>query len=96
MAKYIALINWTEKGVKAVKDSPKRADKARALAKKLGGSFEQLYMTMGAYDLVAVLDMPSDEAMATFALTTASTGSIRTTTLKAFDEKAYRKIVAGV
>jgi uncharacterized protein with GYD domain len=47
MAKYIALINWTEKGVMDVKDSPVRADKARALAKKLGGDLQQLYMTMG-------------------------------------------------
>ena len=56
MAKYIALINWTEKGVKDIKGSPGRADKARALAKKLGGDLQQLYMTMGSYDLVAILD----------------------------------------
>jgi uncharacterized protein with GYD domain len=96
MSKYISLINWTEKGVKAVKDSPARADKARALAKKLGGNFEQLYMTMGDYDLVAILDMPNDEAMAKFALAMGATGSIRTKTLKAFDEKAYRKITGSL
>jgi uncharacterized protein with GYD domain len=96
MAKYIALINWTEKGIKDVKDSPKRADKARALAKKLGGEMQQLFMTMGSHDLVAVLEMPNDEAMAKFALTSAAGGHIRTTTLKAFDEAGYRKIVGSL
>ncbi len=96
MAKYIALINWTEKGVKDVKESPARADAARALAKSLGGDLEQLYMTMGGYDLVAILDMPSDDAVAKFALKSAAGGSIRTTTLKAFDEASYRQIVGSL
>jgi uncharacterized protein with GYD domain len=96
MATYISLINWTEQGVAKVKDSPGRADAARALAKKLGGDMKQLYMTMGSYDLVAIMEFPSDEAAARFALTSAAGGSIRTTTLKAFDEASYRKIIAGL
>lgn len=96
MSKYIVLINWTEKGIQEVKNSPARADKARELAKKLGGNMEQLYMTMGAHDLVAVVDLPNDEAMAKFSLASAAGGHIRTTTLKAFDEAAYRKITAAI
>jgi uncharacterized protein with GYD domain len=96
MAKYIALINWTEKGVREIKESPARADLARGLAKQLGGEMQQLYMTMGAYDLVAILEMPNDEAAANFALKSAAAGNIRTTTLKAFDEAAYRKIVGSL
>jgi uncharacterized protein with GYD domain len=68
----------------------------RALAKKLGGDMQQLYMTMGSYDLVAILEMPDDEAMAKFSLASAGGGHIRTTTLKAFDEASYRKIVGSV
>lgn len=96
MATYVALINWTEKGIKEVKNSPARADKAKALAKKLGGEMKQLYLTMGSHDLVAIIDMPNDEAMAKFALTVGSGGHIRTTTLKAFDEATYRKLVGSV
>lgn len=96
MAKYIALINWTEMGVKEIKGSPARADAAKALAKKLGGEMQQLYMTMGAYDLVAIIDMPNDEAAARFAIQSASGGHIRTTTLKAFDEASYRKIIGSL
>ena len=93
MAKYIALINWTEKGIMEAKDAPARIDKARALAKKLGGDFQQVYMTMGVYDLVVILEMPDDETMAKFALASAAGGHIRSTTLKAFEEASFREII---
>ena len=96
MAKYIALINWTELGVRQIKESPARADIAHALAAKLGGRMEHLYMTMGNYDLIAVLDLPDDDAMAQFALTAAASGHLGTTTLKAFDEARYRKVIAAL
>ncbi|MDH3668159.1 MAG: GYD domain-containing protein [Paracoccaceae bacterium] len=96
MSTYIALIDWTNKGIKEVKDSPARADKAKALAEELGGSITQLYLTMGSHDLVVIMDMPDDEAMARFALTVGRGGHIRTNTLKAFDEAAYRKLTASV
>jgi uncharacterized protein with GYD domain len=96
MPKYITLVNWTEKGIQEVKDSPGRLDKARALAESLGGKFHQVYMTMGNYDLVVVLEMPNDDAAAAFALKSAAGGHIRTTTLKAFDEADYRKIVGSL
>lgn len=96
MPKYIALINWTEKGIQEVKASPGRVDNARGLAESLGGQFQQFYMTMGSYDLVAILEMPNDDAAATFALKSAAGGHIRTTTLKAFDEADYRKIVGSL
>ena len=86
MAKYITLINWTDKGVAEAKTSADRFDKARALAKQMGGDIEQVFMTMGGYDLVVILEMPSDEVAAEFALKSAAGGHIRTTTLKAFDE----------
>ena len=95
MAKYIILINWTEQGIRNVEKSPERLDAARALAKKLGGEFKKLYMTMGAYDLVGVLELPSDEAAARFALATGKAGNVRTTTMKAFSESTYRKLTGG-
>ena len=58
MAKYILLMSWTGDGVRAVKDSPGRLDKARELAKSVGAKIEQFYMVMGDHDMVAVLDAP--------------------------------------
>src|SRR5688572_3723222 len=96
MAKYIALINWTDQGIKNVKDSPKRLDAGRELAKKLGCELSDFYMTIGSYDMVAMMEAPDDETMARFALSLASAGNVRTTTLKALPEDAYRKVIGSL
>ena len=96
MARYIVLSSWTDQGIKSVKDSPSRLDAARGLAKKLGGELKDFYMTVGGSDMAIVADMPDDETMAKFALTIGMAGNIRTTTMKAFSEDAYRKIVAAL
>jgi uncharacterized protein with GYD domain len=96
MAKYIALCNWTEQGIKSVKDSPSRLDTAKALATKLGGNIDTFYMTMGTHDMVVVIDMPNDETVAKFNLMLGMAGNLRTTTLKAFGEADYRKVIAAL
>ena len=96
MPTYIILINFTDQGVRNVKESPKRLDAAKKLLKSMGGEFKQFYLTMGAYDLATIVEAPNDEAIAKFALVVGSLGNIRTTTLKAFPEDEYRKIVAAL
>jgi uncharacterized protein with GYD domain len=96
MGHYIALLNWTEAGVKAVKDSPARLDAARALGKKLGVEIKSFYMTTGDCDMVIIAEAQDDDAMARFNLTVAMGGHIRTRTLKAFSEDNYRKILASL
>jgi uncharacterized protein with GYD domain len=92
LPKYIALLNWTDQGVRAVKDTPKRAENAKALARKLGGKLDMHY-TMGEYDAVAIIEMPSDEAYNRFALSTAMLGNIRTKTMKAWTLEEFQKVV---
>jgi uncharacterized protein with GYD domain len=96
MARYIELLSWTDQGVKTVKESPARLDAGRALGKKMGVEIREFYLTTGACDMVIIADAPDDETMAKFNLTLAMGGNVRTTTLKAFTEDAYRKIVAGL
>lgn len=96
MNSYIVLGNYTEKGIAAIKQSPKRRAGVRKLLEKLGGRMKDFYLTMGGPDLVLVIELPSDEAAARFALTVGSAGFVRTTTLKAFPEKAYRKIIESI
>ena len=78
MATYISLLNYTDQGIRNVKDSPKRLDAARKLLKDLGGDLKEFYLTMGGHDMVVVADAPSDEVMAKFSLTVGSLGSVRT------------------
>ncbi|MGQ0485990.1 MAG: GYD domain-containing protein [Hyphomicrobiales bacterium] len=96
MARYIQLLNWTDQGVKNVKESPKRLDAARQLAKKMGCEIREFYMTIGSCDMVVIADAPDDDTMAKFSLTLSMAGNVRTTTLKAFPEDAYRKIIGGL
>jgi len=96
MATYISLINFTEQGIENIKDSPTRLDDAQALARSLGGEMKQIFLTMGGYDMVAITELPDDEAAAKMALTVGSGGNVRTTTLRAFDEATCRQIVASL
>jgi len=73
-----------------------RLDAAKKLLKDLGGDLKEFYLTMGGHDMVIVADAPSDEVIAKFSLAVGSLGSIRTTTLKAFPEAEYRKIIAAL
>ena len=93
MPTYISLINYSEEGIKNVKDAPNRLEKARQAAKAAGGELKHVYLTMGGYDLVGISEFPNDEVAATYALTLASQGRIRTTTLRAFTEPEFMKIV---
>jgi len=93
---YVVLINWTEQGVKNVRESPKRLDAAKKLLADMGGSFKDFYLTMGDCDMVAVCEAPDDAVVARFALQLGMGGNIRTRTMKAFPEAAYREIVSSL
>jgi len=96
MATYIMLSNWTDEGVRHVKDSAKRLDAARELCRQHRAQITAFYMTIGAYDLVIVIDAPNDEEFAKLALSIAKGGNVRSATLKAFDESEYRKIIGSI
>jgi uncharacterized protein with GYD domain len=96
MAKFIVLVNWTADGIKQVKQSAERLDKARALAKAEGVTVETVYLVMGDHDMIAILDAPDDAAMARFALKLGSGGAVSTRTMKAFAEDEYRAIIAAL
>lgn len=96
MATYIALVNWTDQGIRTVKESPQRLERVRQLVQQNGGAVREFYLVMGQYDLVAIIEAPSDEAYARIALAIASGGTVRTTTLKAFSEEEYRRIIASL
>jgi uncharacterized protein with GYD domain len=96
MPKYIGLINYTQKGIENVKDSPNRFDAFKKLCKSMGANVEAIYLTMGRYDLMVIVDAPNSEVIAKIMLSTASKGSASTETLQAFTEEEYRKIMAAL
>ena len=96
MTTYVALANWTDQGARTVGDSPRRLDAARKALEGMGGRFVSLLMTMGEHDLVLVYEAPDDSVAARFTLLLGKQGSVRTKTLKAFPEPAYRAIVESL
>ena len=96
MVTYLMLLNWTDQGIKSVKDSPKRLDAVKKLAKDMGGEVKSFYMTLGADDRVLIVDLPHNDKLASFGLKLGSLGNVRSTTLKAFPEDEYRRIIAGL
>ena len=93
MSTYIILVDWTDHGMRQIKDSPKRLDKAKSVLREMGGQFKSFYMTMGDYDLIVIYEAPDDAVAARFSLLLGQMGSVRTRTLKAFPEAAYREII---
>ena len=96
MATYITLLKWTQQGAGKMKDSPKRLDAGRKAFKKLGAEIKDVYLTMGRYDLVCVIEAPSDDVAAKALLQLASQGNIQSETLKAFNEDEYRKLIGSL
>ena len=96
MPTYITLVNWTDEGIKNVKESPERLGDFKEVVQNAGGKVIGFYLTMGRYDMVVVTEGQSDEVVASQMLGTASKGAIRTETLKAFTEDEYRAIVSKV
>jgi uncharacterized protein with GYD domain len=93
---YVMLANWTDQGARQVRDSPRRLDTAKKSLAEMGGEFKTLWMTMGDYDLIVVYEAPDDAVAARFTLMLGQMGAVRTTTLKAFPEAAYREIIASL
>ena len=84
MASYIVLLNYTDQGIRNVKQSPKRRKAAVAAAEKLGIQVKEAYLTMGPCDMVVLADAPNDEAMTTWAMSLGSRGNVRTQTMRAY------------
>jgi uncharacterized protein with GYD domain len=93
MTIYIAFGDWTEQGARNIGASPQRLDAAKRQLEEMGGWFTSFYMIMGEHDLVLVYEAPDDAVAARFSLILNRLGAVRTKTLKAFPEAAYREII---
>ena len=93
MPHYIILFNFTDQGIKNVKDTIKRAESFKAAVEKAGGKFVSVYYTLGKHDIVAIVETPNDETMMSIILATGSLGNVRSETLKAFAMDEAAKII---
>jgi uncharacterized protein with GYD domain len=96
MATYIVLGNFTDQGIRNVKDTGKRAEALKGLAQKIGGSVKSVYWTLGQYDIVAVVEAPDDAAMTALMLTVGSLGNVKTQSMRAFTADEMASILGNV
>ena len=96
MAIYIVLSNFTDQGIKAVKDTTKRAEAFRTLAKQNGVTIKDLYWTLGSYDVVAIMDAPDEMTVTALELSLAKAGNVRTQTMRGFSADEMGKILERV
>ena len=94
MATYIVLNSFTDQGIRSVKDSTKRADAVRDLAKKFGVTAKEFFWTLGSYDIVAIYDAPDDASMTAFGLAIGAAGNVRTQTMRAFSREEMNGVLA--
>ena len=96
MATYIVLGNFTDQGIRNIKDTTKRGSAVKESAKKVGASVKNLYWTLGAYDVVTLVDAPDDQAIAAFLFSLGSLGNVRTQSLKAFEADEIERILGKI
>jgi uncharacterized protein with GYD domain len=93
MPTYIMLGNFTDQGIRGVKDTTKRADAVKEAAKKFGVNMKEICWTMGQYDMVVTLEAPDDASVSTFALWVGSAGNIRGQTLRAYSRDEMNAMI---
>jgi uncharacterized protein with GYD domain len=96
MPTYVALIDWTEQGVRNFKDTVDRYEAASGQLEARGVIFKEIYWTLGAHDIVSLIEAPDDETLAAGLLAVAGQGNIRTTTLRAFTADEMKSVIAKV
>jgi uncharacterized protein with GYD domain len=93
MATYVVLGKFSDQGIKAVKDTTKRAEAFQAMAKKAGATVKDLYWTLGQYDLVTVVDAPDDATITALLLSAGALGNLHTQSARAFSADEMNRIL---
>jgi uncharacterized protein with GYD domain len=93
MPTYVVLVNWTDQGIRNVKQTIERTDSGGEIAQKHGLKLKQAYWTVGAYDMVCIFEAPDEEAISAHLLEIGSLGNVRTTTLRAYSEEEMSGIL---
>ncbi len=93
MATYITLMNFTDQGIRHIKDSPKRTEAFKEGAKKLGVTVKEIFWTLGRYDVVAIVEAPDDITGTALGLSLGALGNVRTETMRAFGPAEVKQIL---
>ncbi|WP_426613019.1 GYD domain-containing protein [Bradyrhizobium sp. McL0616] len=93
MVTYVVLGSFTDQGARNAKDSPKRADAFKEMARTFGVTVKEIVWTQGRYDVVTLIEAPDEAAAMSLSLSLSALGNVRTETLRAFSAADMTKIV---
>ena len=93
MVTYVMLANFTDQGIRNAKDSPKRAEAFKQMAKTFGVTVKELLWTQGQYEIVTVMDAPDESSVMTLSLSLGALGNVRTESMRAFSATDMKEIV---
>jgi uncharacterized protein with GYD domain len=93
MATYVVLLQFTDQGIRTIKNTAQRAGQAAEMAKSFGCEMKQIYWTLGGYDLVSVVEAADEQAFLTFGFALGSSGNVRTQTLRAFTKDEISAVI---
>jgi uncharacterized protein with GYD domain len=93
MPTYVILANFTDQGIRSVKNSTQRASQTAEIAKGFGCEMKEIYWTLGHHDIVAIIEAPDDQSLAAFGCALGSAGNIRTQALRAFTKDEFGSIL---
>lgn len=94
MPTFMLSLNFTDQGIRGIKEAPKRVQAARDLAKKMGVEIKQVYLTAGDSDLVVFVETSNGDNVAKFALSLGAIGNVHTRTGRAWTEAEFLKLVS--
>jgi uncharacterized protein with GYD domain len=96
MVAYVVLANFTDQGIRNAKESPKRAEAFKAMAKTFGVTVKELVWTQGRYDVVTIVDAPDEASFMSLTLSLGALGNVRTESLRAFSADEMTKVVGNL
>ena len=94
MITYVVLVNFTDQGIRNAKDTVKRTDAFKDMAKKFGVTVREFFWTYGRYDMVAITEAPDEASGMGLNMSLCALGNVRTQTLHAFSSDEMKPIIA--
>jgi uncharacterized protein with GYD domain len=82
MTLYVMLGNLKSTAFEKLNSLEDRDMKAKKVIESLGGKMISLFYTIGRYDFVAIIDMPTKESLVKFLAIVGKFGTVRTETLE--------------
>ena len=94
MITYVVLVNFTDQGIRNAKDTVKRADALKEMAKKFGVTIKEFFWTQGQYDIVTITEAPDEVSGTALNMSLCALRNVRTQTLRAFSADEMKQVIA--